>query len=232
MKARKINAGDERLIPREQWCPAHEIQGTDRDVLLHPTMRLAFERVLEVHEVRHPIAVMALCTSRRPYTATPKWRTLRGLYGDSADLIVTSNGGIVPLDLERCYPFLTYDAKGERWNTPLYQRVLKERLLRFLRRHRYRFVVFVYRPTLRNVPVAHAVCRKLLDEGALEEYEVLPTPQAYARLMRAGIREKMSRSGRIVKVPAYQREGFTYCPEVHPIARAAVDETIKRWRAA
>lgn len=213
----RVNCGSEVLFAKNEWCPAKEIQGTDLDVINHPLMKEAFNRTLEAHEVRHTTALLSLCTKTRPYSKGRKWKTLRNRYGEHADLIVTSNGGIVPLQLEGAYPFKTYDAKGERSNDNAYKVALRQKLSTFFERHRYERLVFLYRPTLRNVDAARHACYALSARGLIKTFAILPSQLLY----RSIIGRKVMRNGK--SRPAYQCEGYTYYPDIHPLTLAALD---------
>src|SRR5690606_29500638 len=141
-----------------------EIQGRDPDVLNSPTMERAFRRVLELHEVRSPIAYCSLCTKTRPYSTGRKWKLLKQRFGSFVDLIVTSNGGVIPLPFEREYPYLNYDAHGEAQFDAIYIEKLGARMEEFFKRHRYRFIMFNYRHNLRNARIAERL-GPLLKEG-------------------------------------------------------------------
>lgn len=180
--------GSELLIPRAEWCDVREIQGTDEMVLTHPVMLRAFDRVLELHQPKKRIALLGLCTLTRPYSRGRKWGTLRRIFGGAADLIVTSNGGIIPLEFESCFPYLNYDAHGERKFDALYIDVLHARLLRFFTRHRYDYLLFNYRPNLRNVRAARPAADALKKDGAIVDYAILPTVEQYEKARQAGWR--------------------------------------------
>ena len=93
-KKEKVNKGSTLLIPKKEWVPEKEIQGNDEMVLTHPVMKKAFNKILQLHEMKHNIAFVSLCTSTRPYSKSLKWKNFKERYGDYADMIIS---GIVEL---------------------------------------------------------------------------------------------------------------------------------------
>lgn len=156
-----VRQGGTLLLPRERWCPLAEIQGHDPDVLLSPTIAAAFDAVMARWRPRHPIALVSLCTSTRPYSLSYKWARFLELFGERADLIVHSNGGVIPLEYEDQFPYLNYNAHGEAQYDDLYVRIGTERLGRFLR-----------------------------AEGALEDYAILPAQEHYRQAQAEGFSQK------------------------------------------
>jgi len=95
----KTNRGDERLICRDEWVVAESIQGSPELIFNSPVMNKAQELILDQFTPTHPIAFVSVCTSSRPYSKSPKWKTFKNELSD-VDLIVCSNGGIIPLEYE------------------------------------------------------------------------------------------------------------------------------------
>lgn len=162
--------------------PEKEIQGNDEMVLLHPMMEEAFEQVLKLHQPKHRTALVSLCTSSRPYSISPKWKEFRKQFGEDADLIICSNGGVIPIEFEDCYPYMTYDAHGQKQYDKLYCHVVYRRLMKFFSSHHYDRIVFNFRPGLRNR--LSALKFKENYTGNSEIY-ILPTPEAYMAARRA-----------------------------------------------
>lgn len=180
---KKVNAGRDLLIPRAEWVPEREIQGTDAMVLNHPMMERAYKNILKLHKPKHKTALVSLCTSSRPYSKSRKWKEFRRLFGDDADLIICSNGGIIPIEFEDCYPYMTYDAHGQAQFDRLYCQVVYRRLMEFFSIHHYDRLIFNFRPGLRNR--ACALKFQQTYTGGAEVF-ILPTQAAYKAAQMAG----------------------------------------------
>lgn len=197
-----VLCGGEALIARPDWVPsASALHGTDADMFESPTIERAFQRVLEVWRPRSEVMLTSLCTSTRPYTASKKWWTYHRLFGANVDLVVCSNGGIVPLPFESEYPFLNYDAKGQSRFDRQYIEVVGARLYRFIRMHRYRFVIFAFLQGMRNRIIAEDIGPQLVKEGAIEGYSIMPSDQARQQARDEG---------------AYMAPGFRMYPDLWP----------------
>lgn len=183
MRHIKTNQGSELLIPKEEWISADKIQGDEIKTLRSYIIERAFKRILELHKPKHKIALVSLCTATRPYSKSRKWKNFIELFGDYADMIICSNGGIIPIEFERCYPYLTYDAHGEgKWDK-LYINVCYRRLNEFFYKYEYDKIIFNFRPNMRNRIAAKAFRRDF--EGS-SEIAILPTNEAYMAAKRAG----------------------------------------------
>jgi hypothetical protein len=172
----KINSGSDLLIPRNQWVPESEIQGRENKVLHHPMVEQAFRRIIDLHKPKHKVCLVSLCTSTRPYSKSRKWSVFKQHFGDKADLIICSNGGIIPIEFEECYPYMTYDAHGMSEFDNLYIRITYERLMKFFSVHHYDRIIFNFRPNLRNRK--SALMFKKMYRGN-SEILILPTQLAY-----------------------------------------------------
>ena len=173
--AEKISQGEETLIPKSEWVDKKEIQGTDAMVLQHPMMNRAFEKILDLHKPKHDIALVSLCTSTRPYSKSIKWKTYKQKYGNYCDCIIASNGGIIPMEFENCYPYLTYDAHGQAKYDNLYNSYLLKRFKLFFNKFPYKYIVFNFRHNLRNVKPA----LKFKKEYKQGKCFIVPTKKAY-----------------------------------------------------
>lgn len=183
MKAKKVNQGSELLIPRNEWVRETDIQGDEVKTLKCPMVEKAFQGILQLYKPKHRVALVSLCTASRPYSTSRKWKTFIELFGDDADMIICSNGGIIPIEFERCYPYLTYDAHGEgKWDK-LYINICYRRLMEFFTRFHYDKIVFNFRPGLRNRIAAQAFKRDY--KGGSQVY-ILPTVETYKEAQKAG----------------------------------------------
>ena len=181
---KKCNKGLETLIPRNEWVPEKEIQGTDEMVLNHPMMEKAFRRIVELFKPKHEIALVSLCTSTRPYSNSRKWKTFKNMFSNKVDLIICSNGGIIPIEFENCYPYLTYDAHGNKKYDEMYIKKIYERLCIFFERHKYKKIIFNFRPNLRNRISALKFIDNYNDSNT--KFYVLPSEEAYNKNKEEG----------------------------------------------
>ena len=180
---KKSNIGSDLLIPRERWVTQEELQKTEGMVLKHPIMEEAFERIVELHKPKHKIALVSLCTSTRPYNLSRKWKEFERRFGDRADMIINSSGGVIPMEFAGCYPYLTYDVHGEAQYDRLYVQVAYRRLMTFFNAHHYDKIIFNFRPGLRNRAAALKF-RETYTGGA--EVFILPTQAGYKAAQRGG----------------------------------------------
>lgn len=179
----KKNAGSEFLIPREKWVAEEKIQGDEIKTLQSGVVEMAFQRICETWKPKHKIALVSLCTSTRPYSKSPKWKKFIETFGDAADMIICSNGGIIPIEYESCYPYLTYDAHGEgKWDK-MYINVCYRRLNQFFNKFHYDLIVFNFRPKMRNRIAAQAFKR---DYKGDSDILILPTAEAYRKAQESG----------------------------------------------
>jgi predicted RNA-binding protein len=212
-KEKKIAQGGTLLIPREEWGDASTIQGNDLDVLYSPIMERAFKRIVELHTPKHQIAFCSLCTVTRPYSTGRKWKTLKQHYSTMCDLIINSNGGVIPIEFERQYPYMTYDAHGRKEFDKQYIEVLTARLKTFFSKHRYRYIMFNFRPNLRNVHTAENAGKWLVENEFIEDYKILPTKEHYQQSQRED----------------FHKKGYAMFPELYPTMFMPVYKQIKAW---
>lgn len=152
MNRLKANCGDEKLIPKEKWVPAYELQGDDETrILQHPILEECFQKINEEFVPKHNIAFVSMCTVTRPYGDSRKFKVFleRG-YGDHADVIVGSSEGIVPQEYWGSYPFMTYNTHERGKKNLVYIDKLYRRFMEFFTKHHYDVIVFNYRPSLIN----------------------------------------------------------------------------------
>ena len=181
----KENKGCDLLIPRDRWVDKEKIQGDEMKTLTSPLIEEAFQRILELHKPKHDIALISLCTTTRPYSKSRKWKAFIENFGDKADLIICSNGGIIPIEFESCYPYLTYDAHGNAKYDKFYINVCYRRLMRFFEVFEYKKIVFDFRPKLRNRLAALAFKR---DYKGAAEIVIVPTVEAYEKAKKTGFK--------------------------------------------
>lgn len=176
---KKVNCGKEDLIPKDKWVDESEIQGNDEKVLNASVIKEAFEQILIKHKPKHKIAFVSLCTSTRPYSKSIKWKHFKELFSDDCDLIISSNGGIIPIEFEDCYPYLTYDAPASPEFRQLYIDTLYQRLNRFFTKHHYDYIIFNYRPANRSSRNRAAAKRFMDNFTGDTKCFLLPTTKVY-----------------------------------------------------
>lgn len=146
---------DEERIATDTNCTLESMSGEDK-LMFNPIIEEAFEKILETYKPRHKKVIFSLCTSTRPYINSMKWKRFNELFGDDCDLIICSNGGIIPIEYMCCFPYMQYDAhrSGKRFDE-LYKEQMLNRMTRFLDKFgdNWDIVVHSYLPTSRNAEV-------------------------------------------------------------------------------
>ena len=177
----KINQGSDLLIPKEQWVSADSIQGDEIKTLHSPVVEKAFKRVIELYKPKHKIALVSLCTTSRPYSRSRKWKRFKQHFDEKADLIICSNGGVIPIEFETCYPYMTYDAHGEgKWDR-VYINICYRRLMEFFNKFEYDKIILNFRPGIRNRMAAQAFKR---DYRGNSKIYILPSVEAYKQAQK------------------------------------------------
>lgn len=210
---KQIRQGSTRLIAKNDWCNLKEIQGCDPDVLYSATIEKGFNRIVEDFKPRNKIAIVSLCTATRPYSLSRKWFVYNKLFAHKADLIISSNGGVIPIEYEDSFPYLNYDAHGEKKYDKQYIEVGVKRFLTFFKKHNYRYVLFNFRHKMRNIKIAHAVIPELIKTGAIKEAAILPTKEHYLLSQKEG----------------FAKKGFSMFPELYPTMLNPVIEIVNKW---
>jgi archaeosine synthase len=98
----------EEAIPVARGTPMGAMTG---DVLKRPEVKRFAERVVNRY-IPPPADIIVLlpCSARKPYALSPSHRKyMAAIDGRALELIVTSPLGLVPRELERCYPAAHYD---------------------------------------------------------------------------------------------------------------------------
>lgn len=105
---------DRRYAFVERWTPVTgptPMRANSSEALGRPEVRRFAERVLERYRPsRTDVVVLLPCSARKPYSLSRSHRLFAGaVRGRAHELIVTSPLGIVPRELELCYPAAHYD---------------------------------------------------------------------------------------------------------------------------
>lgn len=207
------NQGGQYLLPTSEWAPIADIQGNDPLVLNNVVMERAFQRILDTHVPGRKTALFSLCTATRPYSKSRKWSKYIAEFEPLVDLIIHSNGGIIPIEYEGQYPYLTYDAHGEKKYDDIYIRIGIRRMKEFLERHRYQYVLFNFRHKMRNFKIAQVVGPWAKAQGLISDYAILPNQAQYEQSQREG----------------FAAQGFSIYPELYPTMFNPVKEQLTTW---
>ena len=170
------------LVPWEKRPPEGEGLIGEGPLLQNPLIDEICKKMREEYEPKHKFAIFSLCTSTRPYLKSPKWKAFYNNFGHVADLVICSNGGIIPIEYQYCYPFLAYDAHGNSAYDELYKEKFKERLDKFLELHASKWdkIVLSFLPSSRNREVVK-------DYGENnDKFYVLPSIEVYKRIQEEG----------------------------------------------
>ena len=209
VKDKNILTGDNKLFPKVEWVPAEELFG-ENQVLKHPIMHKAFERILNQHKVIHSTALLSLCTDTRPYHFSLKWKKYLEYFDKKVDFIVVSNGGMIPEDFWLSYPFLNYDA-GVHENDELYKKIMYERMILFFKKHSYKYVIANFSYKQRNAQPAKQSLTKLKMDGFIKDFIVIPDVDTYKEA---------------------QKRGWVYgamFPDLHPIIFKKIINHVELW---
>lgn len=165
----------ELLISREEWVPPSELDG-EENVLTSPHMKTAFEKIMDMHVKTSDICFLSLCTATRPYSKSFKYKTFIEAFGNKADIVINSNGGVIPLPFESEYPFMTYNAKRKNKQfDEVYYLTLCERLWAFLTKFEYSYVVANFNPDQRNYRYGTDVLNYALAQQAIKGFRFAPS---------------------------------------------------------
>jgi len=170
------------LVPMEDRPPNGEGLIGEGVLLENPLIDELCKKMREEYEPQHKYAIFSLCTSTRPYLNSPKWSAFYKNFGESCDLVICSNGGIIPIEYQNCYPFKAYDAHGDSAYDELYKEKFKDRLDKFLALHAHKWdkIILSFLPSSRNREVI-----KDYDKGN-DKFYVVPSLEVYKRIQEEG----------------------------------------------
>ncbi len=81
----------------------------DETVLKNPMYDRAFDKVLKLFKPKYRISFASLCTGKRPYYKSAKWKKYKTTFS-GVDFLVTSNGGLFPEPFWEDFATLTYNS--------------------------------------------------------------------------------------------------------------------------
>lgn len=176
------NKPESYLVPWDQRPENNEGLIGEEPLLNNPLIDELCEKMRNDYEPKHKYAIFSLCTSTRPYINSPKWKTFYKNFGHVCDLVICSNGGIIPIEYQYCFPFTVYDAHGNSKTDDLYKAKFKERLDKFLELHAHKWdkIILSFLPSSRNREVVK-------DYGKdNDKYYVLPSLEVYKQIQEEG----------------------------------------------
>jgi len=120
------------------------------------------------------VALFLPCAAKKPYkfskTHTLIRKTLKGM--KNIHRIVISSPGVIPFEFNTYYPFNAYDWEESKETPEImkeYIRINKERIIRYLKKHKYKHHVCYFKPTAESYIALKQAC----DELGIELKEVL-----------------------------------------------------------
>lgn len=196
------------LVPHKDRSPNNEGLIGEEALLNNPLIDELCEKMRNDFVPKHKYAIFSLCTSTRPYIKSPKWKKFYENFGGVCDLIICSNGGIIPIEYQFCYPFTVYDAHGDSKTDELYKQKFKERLDKFLEVHgdSWDKIIFSFLPSSRN--------REVVNEYDSDKMFVLPSLEVYKQ-----IHEQGSQGVNIVRFPQCAHQHLNEISKVLGVAR-------------
>ncbi len=169
----------EEQIKNDPNCKMEMITG-EKNLLQNPMIDKVFQKILDTYQPQHKKVIFSLCSSKRPYIKSLKWKAFYERFGHETDLIICSNGGIIPIEYMFCFPYMEYDAlrSGIKWDK-IYMEIMEKRMIKFLNRfgNYWDKIIHSYLPTSRN----YEVIQKSNLKGVL-----LPTIKTYNQIKKEG----------------------------------------------
>lgn len=164
------------LFDKNSRVPDEELHG-DEKVLLSPLVEGAFQKIYTDYYPKHKNVIFSLCTTTRPYIYSTKWSVIDECFGDKCDMIVCSNGGIIPLEYMNCYPFLSYNAPHDLTGKTddLYMEVFERRLTQFFSKNSWENCFFIFAPGSRN----YRSIQKLISK--YDNWYLIPDEETYKK---------------------------------------------------
>lgn len=182
---KSILVGDELLIPRNKWVAFDEINSTVK-ILSNPIFETAFAEIVKKHKPKEKVAFISLCTTTRPYQFSRKWGEFKKAFGSMADLIVLSNGGIIPEKFWQSYPYMNYDGPDVA-DQETFNKLTEDRLTRLFSKHKYDYILANFRPNMPNTRyIVDKALSQLKEKGKIKDYLILPTEEQYNKLQEDG----------------------------------------------
>ena len=167
----ELDFSNYNFIPKFPKDKQERIVGVSKDTLLHPYYEVwqdYFQRFYKVPKGKR-FALFLPCSYIKPYRRSPTHRAiLRKLLKlptyKQIHQIMISSPGVIPREFENYYPFNSYE-----WNEKdeteeikkLYIDVNKERIKKYLRRHKYEKVFSYLKPDSESYKALKEACDEL-----------------------------------------------------------------------
>lgn len=197
----KINQGNELLIKKENWVDRSEIQGDDEKVMMAPILRKAQERIIDLFEPKNNIAFVSLCSSTRPYSKSRKWSHFINEF-DGVDFTIMSGPGIIPIEYDSEYPYMTYDQiPGHNFDN-ISKLFYANVLVRFFILKKYDYIVFNFKPHMKHrVWASNQAGNYLKQRGHIKDFVITPNERTYS----------------LASMDGFAELGLCMFPDLHPI---------------
>jgi len=178
----------DEFIKRKDW-KLEELKGATRLNLLHPHYEFWQNYFLNEKEYKQKVALFMLCGHGKPYRRGAAHRVILNLLKrynleDSVKLFIVSNPGIVDIEYDNYYPFRWYEWPYN--NEPeeikkLYEDVTKERIIKFLKKHKNFEYAICYMSPLRDTK---EICEQAFKDIGIK-YNMLPSPEVVETIVKA-----------------------------------------------
>jgi hypothetical protein len=211
-----IPKGNRKLFEEHEWVPTAELTG-EKNVLTSPLLHEAFNRIVNQHVPVQKTAFLSLCTATRPYYNSKKWKKYIAEFKNKVDMIVVSNGGMMPEEFWESYPYLNYDA-GDHEDDDLYISVMYDRMLEFFKNNKYEYVLANFSHKQRNSIAAEQSLSELKRDGYIKDYVLIPSKELYEKAQSDGWLEGPGRNG----------AGLMY-PDLHKFIFLKLVSQIEHW---
>lgn len=183
--------GNEILFKKEEWVSSEELDNEEK-VLNHPIMQEAFDRMLPLHKPVQHTAFLSLCALLRPYSKGQKWQRYIQEFDGKVDMIVSSNGGVIPRDFWESWPYMNYESGPPHYEreSKLFKKLGTDWLLRFFKTHSYKYVICNIRHVHRIYSMWPDTLEELKQDGYIEDYFMVPSKELYEKAANYGFGTK------------------------------------------
>ena len=149
------------------------IRGAGRDQLIHPHYEVWQDFIVRFYKPpeKKTILLFVPCSYRKPYYKSKTWRSILRVLRKVGmrrltHLVAISSPGVIPEEFANEYPFNSYD--WPEWEETeeikeLYVKVNKERIIRFLLRHKdkYKVIAYYLKPNSESARALKEACIEL-----------------------------------------------------------------------
>jgi hypothetical protein len=217
-KQKALPKGDEQLFSKSEWISSDQLDN-EKKVLVNPVIHTGFDRILEQHKPIQHTAFLSMCTAVRPYYKSEKWKRFIYEFHHKVDMIVSSNGGIIPENFWESWPYLNYESGPPHYasENTLYRKIGYDWMIRFFKTHSYKYVICVMNLNHRVYSVWPESLKELKEGGYIEDYKMIPDTKLYKLAKDDGFHGSNPNSG---------GEMF---PELHKFILDAIIEQVDKF---